>query len=162
MLSLIYGTWTTDKNNVFELNTKGFCRRYWYGYWQSNTVTHQSKAISVHNLRDQVRAWYPEGTIFCQNRGCDGSSGLKLPIHVWNVVTPERLKLKLCSWCKQGDFVNAHYAAAFFRYRRELALHVWEYANFIYITWWQAPSKNRQARPACCFCWLQKKSSGES
>ena len=47
-----------------------------------DTVTHQSKAISVHNLRDQVRARYPEGTIFCQNRGCDGSSGLKLPIHV--------------------------------------------------------------------------------
>lgn len=47
-----------------------------------DTVTHQSKAISVHNLRDQVRARYPEGTIFCQNCGCDGSSGLKLPIHV--------------------------------------------------------------------------------
>ena len=95
-------------------------------------VVHLAHAISVRDLQDQVQKRCPEGTLVPSLEWIRLQFWPKLK-HILNMHYTGRLKIKFMIQKRQWrkEHCDSHYAAAIFRYLREMAIMFRSYAAFV-------------------------------
>lgn len=98
-------------------------------------VTHLARAISVRDLRDQVKLRCPQGTPIPSEPWIRLQFWPKTPHARSKIHYTGRLDVRFMVQARQfrKTHADAHYAAALFRYEKELAIEFREYSMFVSI-----------------------------
>ncbi len=143
-----------DSDTVFDLRAMNGSRRTQYDtFWDNcesflnedisvavndrrhGNITHLARAISIRDFVEQVKQRCPEGTLIPSNEWVRLQFWPKTPSAVKSLHYTGRFKLKFMVQQRQWrhQHIDAHYAAACYRYMREYALIVRDYSSFVSI-----------------------------